>query len=317
MSVASYLELRSALIEIARGRLEQAAVQMAGVFDMSARQRLAAMRQLMALPEIRDYVRTGDASRKPAIEAAVKTYLGPAIEFADVELWDANAKRIFAVGGVFEEVTGAQLDEYQNDLPLADDASIGRLRMFEDGLRYPVGGRLTQDGRLIGYIVERRRISNPTQTRQTVALLTGLIGNAATMVMGNADGSTWSDLDHRDQRPADLRQREPSLGLSTRRHAAHARLGHADCRHAVGGGDRIPGCGGARTVAPLRHPLAGDRRRGVAVGDHRRLGQHARHHHVAASRHRRRRGGGGIAAARARRHGRARTRSAGSPTRSM
>ena len=167
---------------------------MAGVFELSARQRLAAMRQLMRTPEIRDYVRTRDAALQPAIEAAVKAYLGPAVEFADVELWDATGRRIFAVGSAFEEVTGAQLDEFKRDLPLRDDASLGRLRMFGDGLRYPVGGALTSDGRLVGYVVERRRISNPTQTRQTVALLTGLIGNDATLVLGNADGSTWSDL---------------------------------------------------------------------------------------------------------------------------
>ena len=45
--------------------------------------------------------------------------------------------------------------------------AIGRLRQFEDGLRYPVGGRVTEQGQVIGYVVERRRISNPAQTRQT------------------------------------------------------------------------------------------------------------------------------------------------------
>jgi signal transduction histidine kinase len=194
MSVASYLELRSALIEMARGRLEQAAVQMANVFAMSARQRIAAMKQLMQLPEIRDYVRTGDASKQPAIEAAIKSHLGPAIEYAGVELWDANGKRMLAVGDTFEELTAPLIDEYKQELQALDDAAIGHLRLFADGLRYPIGGRLSDNGEVIGYVVERRRISNPAQTRQTIALLTGLIGNQATMVIGNADGSSWSDL---------------------------------------------------------------------------------------------------------------------------
>jgi len=81
MTVASYVELRRATVDIATARLQQAANQMANAFAMSARQRVAGMKQLMQLPEIRDYLRSGDASRKPAIEAAVKTYLGPAIEF--------------------------------------------------------------------------------------------------------------------------------------------------------------------------------------------------------------------------------------------
>ncbi len=194
MTVASYVELRRATVDIATARLQQAANQTANVFAMSTRQRVAAMKQLMQLPEIADYLRSGDASRKPAIEAAVKAYLGPAIEFADVELWDVNGKRLFAVGDTFEEAVPPLLDAYKKDLQLLDDAAIGHLRNFDDGLRYRVGGRVTHDGLPIGYVVERRRISNPAQTRQTITLLTGLIGNQATMLIGNADGTAWSNL---------------------------------------------------------------------------------------------------------------------------
>jgi signal transduction histidine kinase len=194
MSIASYVELRRAVVATATERLQQAADQMAGVFGMSGRQRVAAMRQLIGRPEIREYLRSRDAAQLPAIETAARAYLGTAIQIANVELWDPSGKRIFAAGAEFEEATGAQLDDYKNDLPVTDDAAIGHLREYEDGLRYPVLGRLSQDGQTLGYVVERRRITNPAQTRQTVALLTGLIGNEATMVIGNADGSTWSDL---------------------------------------------------------------------------------------------------------------------------
>ena len=194
MSVASYVELRRATIDIATGRLKQAADQMGNVFAMSARQRTAAMKQLMQRPEVRDYLRSRDESQQPAIEAAVRAYLGPAIQLANVELWDANGKRLLATGAVFDEVPAQLLDDYKQDLQSLDDAAIGRLRQFEEGLRYPVGGRVTDQGQVIGYVVERRRITNPAQTRQTVALLTGLIGSEATMVIGNTDGSMWSDL---------------------------------------------------------------------------------------------------------------------------
>ena len=194
MSVASYVELRRATIDIATARLQQAADQMANVFAMSTRQRTGAMKQLMQHPEVREYLRSRDASQRPAIEAAARTYLGAAIQIADIELWDANGKRIIAIGAEFDEVPAAMLSGYQQDLQRLDDAAIGRLRQFEEGLRYPVGGRVTDNGKILGYVVERRRITNPTQTRQTVSLLTGLIGNQATMVIGNVDGTIWSDL---------------------------------------------------------------------------------------------------------------------------
>jgi signal transduction histidine kinase len=195
MSVASYIELRATLIDTAATRLQQAAVQMANVFGASARQRIAAMKQLIDRPEIRNYLRTRDAALQPSIGIAIQAYLGTAAPIASVELWDATGKRLFVSGAAFEEITGGLIDEYKREFAAANNGTIGRLRMFADGLRYPAGGAVLQDGQLLGYVIERRRISNPSQTRQTVQLLTGLIGNEATMVIGNADGSVWSDLD--------------------------------------------------------------------------------------------------------------------------
>jgi signal transduction histidine kinase len=195
MTVASYLELRSALIEIATGRLQQAADRMADVFSMSAQQRLSAMQILMARPDVREFLRTRDASLRAPIDTAIAAYLAAPATVADVELWDADGRRLLVGGATFEALTGGLLDEYKKELSRANVASIGRLRMFPEGLRYPVGGAISDAGTIVGYIVERRVISNPSQTRQTVQLLTGLIGNDATMLLGNADGSVWSNLE--------------------------------------------------------------------------------------------------------------------------
>jgi len=194
MSVASYIEVRGALTGMASSRLRQAADQMANVFALSARQRVAAVKQLMSRSDVQEFLRSGDAALVPSIEAAVRSHLGTAAAIANVELWDAAGTRRLAVGAEFEEVTGTLLDDLKKDLSF-DDTAIGRLRPFADGLRYPVGGRLLRGGEVLGFVVERRRISNPAQTRQTVAVLTGLIGNEATMLLGNSDGSIWSDLE--------------------------------------------------------------------------------------------------------------------------
>jgi signal transduction histidine kinase len=196
MSVASYLELRSALVELATTRLQQAADQMANVFAMTVRQRVPAMRQLMNRSDVRDYLRTRDAKLQPSIDAAVRSYLGVAAAVANVELWDPAGQRLFASGAAFDAVDAASIDDYKKDLRLTNDASIGRLQLVADGLlHYPVGGAIAQDGQTLGYVVERRRFLNPAQTRQLVQLLTGLIGNEATIILGNADGSIWSDLE--------------------------------------------------------------------------------------------------------------------------
>jgi signal transduction histidine kinase len=194
MSIASYVELRRALVDVATGRLQGAATQMANVFALSARQRVAAMQQLMKQPAIVAYLRTRDAAQETAIREAVTTYLGTAIEIADVELWDPNGTRIFTAGAAFAELSGDALAAHLAQLKAINTGVIGPLRHEATAFLYPVGGRVESGGEFLGYVVERRRISNPSQTRQTVALLSGLIGNASSIVIGNQDGSAWTDL---------------------------------------------------------------------------------------------------------------------------
>jgi signal transduction histidine kinase len=194
MTVASYVELRRALVDMATQRLQGAAVQMASVFANSARQRVGTIQQLVRRPEIAAYLKSRDASHEAPIRDAVTAHLGSAIESADVELWEPSGKRIFAAGSSFTELTGAALQPHLAALNAASTVAIGALRMEGDRLLYPVGARVEQDGELLGYVVERRRIANASQTQQTVALLSGLIGSEASIVIGNQDGTAWTNL---------------------------------------------------------------------------------------------------------------------------
>jgi signal transduction histidine kinase len=193
MAIVSYLEVRNTVVGIASGRLQQAATQMATVLGASGRQRIAAMQKFMQLPEVREYLRTRNPAIGAALEPVVKAHLGTAFQIGDVELWDPSGAKVFAMGAPFAPPAGEALTRYLEDLQ-GTAASIGRLRLEGDLLAYPVGGRLDENGQTLGYVVERRRISNPSQTQQTVGLLSGLIGSEAAIVVGNDDGSAWTDL---------------------------------------------------------------------------------------------------------------------------
>lgn len=195
MAVASYFVMRQAVVAIAAERLEQAAGQMAGVLGNSSRQRLALMQTLMRNSEVRGYLRAPDPSRAEAAAAAMRTYLGNAAEIGNVELWDPAGRRLLAAGATFAEATGPALDMLKAELQAIDTPVIGKLRHEgADAIVYAVGSRLADAGSPTGYIVERRRLANPAQTQQTMALLAGLIGGQASIVIGNADGGAWTNL---------------------------------------------------------------------------------------------------------------------------
>jgi signal transduction histidine kinase len=193
MSIASYVELQREVTDLATGRLKQAAEQMATVLGASGRQRLGAMQQLLQRPEVIAILKSRDPSQEAAIREIATTYLGTAVEVGDVELWDPSGERLLVAGATFPEVTGELLKEQLAELA-AGPAVIGKIRPEGEGLLYPVGGRVQSDGVTLGYLVERRRITNPSQTVQTIALLSGFIGSQASIVAGNADGSAWTDL---------------------------------------------------------------------------------------------------------------------------
>ena len=193
LALVSYLEVRQTVVGIASGRLQQAATLMAGALAASARQRAAAMQQFVARPELQAYLRSRDASDAEVIRTAAARYLGNTVGIANIEVWDSTGARLLAVGAPFGALSAAEAEAYQTEMQTSWPA-IGRLRQYHDALLYTVGRRLVVDGTLLGYVVERRRISNPSQSQQAVNLLAGLIGDQATVIVGNRDGSAWTDM---------------------------------------------------------------------------------------------------------------------------
>src|SRR5688572_22560581 len=102
MAIVSYLEVRQTVIAIAAERLESAANQMASVLGASARQRVAAMQQLMRRPEVRGMLRQRSSASAAAFETQAKAYLGAAAQVGNIEVWDASGAKLFAMGAPFE-----------------------------------------------------------------------------------------------------------------------------------------------------------------------------------------------------------------------
>ena len=161
MAIASYFEMRRAVVAIASERLEQAARQMAGVLGSSSLQRLALMKTLMNNPDVRTYLRAPGPLRAEAAGATLRTYLGNAAETGNVELWDPAGRRLLAVGATFAEATGPALELLKAELQAADPPVIGKLRPEGvDSVVYTIGGPISEAGSVLGFIVERRRLAN-------------------------------------------------------------------------------------------------------------------------------------------------------------
>jgi len=104
-----------------------------------------------------------------------------------------NAKReIVLQSGLKDVHIPIGLDSVIRQLSLAPDSSkIGKLYQSGDSIYYPIVATVTNRTKITGYLV-RWRVQK--STARAVAQFSQLLGDNATLYIGNVDGSLWTDL---------------------------------------------------------------------------------------------------------------------------
>lgn len=207
MTAAMFSEVRATVLAVASSRLEQAARQLADSMATTARQRLAQLEALSELDGVAAVAAAGSALPGEA-QAQFTTYLGPAAATASLEVWGPAGDRRFAAGQSFEPL-GA---EVVTSILAAETLRVSPLQQEGDSLGYTVSAPLREQGRLVGLLVERRHLANQPQN---IALLSGLIGGNASILIGNRDGTRWTDLEH--QVRVDISERDADRLLDYQR----------------------------------------------------------------------------------------------------
>jgi signal transduction histidine kinase len=190
MGVAGYYEMRRTVLAIASERLDHASSQIAGVFNTSVRQRTTQMQPLIQRPEIKSFLAAPDTDAEPVRQLLTK-YLGTASNAATVELVDTNGRRVLTAGLEAPEFPADKVKEMMALYNSVPGPAYGHMWAADTALANPVGSAVRDGAGVIGYVFERRRGANAAQT---AALLSGLIGDGASILLGNDDGSAWSDL---------------------------------------------------------------------------------------------------------------------------
>jgi signal transduction histidine kinase len=104
-----------------------------------------------------------------------------------------NAKReIVLQSGLKDVHIPIGLDSVIRQLSLAPDSTkIGKLYQSGDTIYYPIVATVTNRTKITGYLI-RWRVQK--STAKAVAQFSQLLGDNATLYIGNADGSLWTDL---------------------------------------------------------------------------------------------------------------------------
>ena len=207
LTLAAYLEVRRTAVLTATGRLQTVTRRLADALRVNTRVLPEQARLNADRPEVVAYLRDPNPKARDAALKAL-TYVGPQPEqILAVELRDGSGRMLLATGPLAGRVPVARGVDRSSEQPNGTDGDVapdsfprpvrpdsgllGEFRLLGDTVMYPVVVRVP--GQTPAYVIHWRRITTTPEAREQFR---ELIGSGASLSIGNANGTLWTDLTH-------------------------------------------------------------------------------------------------------------------------
>jgi HD-GYP domain-containing protein (c-di-GMP phosphodiesterase class II) len=184
----AYWQMRRTALEAAGQRLQAVTGETAQMLDASAAALRTQLATLGKRPLIHQALRAPDGDSARLLFTSVERQGGALL---GMHLLDSTGALIRAAGARVPRLTA---DALTGLIALTTDSATvatGPIRLVGDSVAYPTIARAIEDERILGYLVQWRRLVNSEAARLQ---LQGLIGSSARLSLGNARGGLWSDL---------------------------------------------------------------------------------------------------------------------------
>jgi signal transduction histidine kinase len=189
-SLMSYVGVKRAALAMGRERLMSLTEQLSTLFGKSAQGFITATHVAATQESIRETLSSGTVESKAnAFQTLEKLRLDSSSVL--VELLDSNRKQVLlsSKSNIERRINFDSL--LQVAFPVTDTANIGKIYLIKDSMYYPVIARVTDKQQVIGYVVRWRLMQSNSKALEQFSQL---LGTNASINIGNADGSLWTDL---------------------------------------------------------------------------------------------------------------------------
>lgn len=186
----TYYELRSGAIEASQERLERLSEQLAGIAAETSGTRGRQLMQDAGDPRVLGLLQLAGAAGEERIPDSLAA---PALDWLAGRTEGALTVLVLDRRGRLVASRGAAAPPAPHRLALADSApSFGPIFVEGGAALFWMGAPVRQDGRLLGHVLQQRRIiGNPNSSGQ----IEGLIGNGTEIFFANRAGGPWVGLD--------------------------------------------------------------------------------------------------------------------------
>jgi signal transduction histidine kinase len=190
-TVAAYRAESSAVLAAAQLRLRSAAAELVQISAGNATDRGVNRAAAAAgLPEVRAFLRAPATSPAEPVRTALRRVAGDTTQTLALELFDPSGRPLLAVDSFVE-------------LPVtvpgrSDSIGVGPLYIRDDHIGYVIDAPVRSGDALLGRLVLVRRLAT---SAPAVDRIGQLIGSDAVILVGNRDGSVWTDFRREVHRP--------------------------------------------------------------------------------------------------------------------
>ena len=217
---AAYGEVRSAAIAFASQRVLRSNKAWVSLFERSTTTQRTQLSTLLADQGVRDFVASGGRRGHDWALAAARRIVPDGARNTAIELWDTAGHRLLLRGD-------SALASDPAPMPASDSAVVGPWRVRHDTLMYyEVGAAVRQgaEGRVVGRVVQVARLNVSALARQ---MLTGIAGGDIALLVGNAEGDPWTDLEKTIPAPPAETRADPDTTAAAFYERDEAKIGAA------------------------------------------------------------------------------------------
>jgi PAS domain S-box-containing protein len=194
----AYVQVRRSAVRSAEDRLDKVTNQVTAMLTTSLARMGGTMRRDADKPELRAFLATPSPATRATAAIAIKSIRGASTQIVDIELWNDRGEMVMSSEPARDPMPRAAKAGILGIDARHDSAAVAPLHLVADTPVFAVGAPVIDNGKVLGYLVQRGHLSGTPNGGKAIA---DLIGPGAGVFVGNASGDLWSDFWLRAQPP--------------------------------------------------------------------------------------------------------------------
>lgn len=188
--VISYLVVKEAALKVGQERLFTLSQQLSSMLSTSSQTQTSAAHVTADKQAVRSFLLSGGKDSAAAVDQLLMEMKKDS-SFIQAEFRDPNG-----VSLAKSSKAGVNIDLPVNYMLAGNNnkgpvTKTGKMHIVGDSLYYPIMATVLAENHLVGYFIKWRKM---TRRLRSVEQLTKLMGSDARLLIGNADGSLWTDM---------------------------------------------------------------------------------------------------------------------------